>query len=802
MCGNPEAEASAYALFDYEIAAEIGGYDALQNLKYRCLQRGIRLASDMVPNHTGIDSKWIREQPDWFVSLQHSPFPSYTFNGTNLSTDPRFGIFIEDNYYNRTDAAVVFKRQDYWTGDVKYIYHGNDGTNMPWNDTAQLNFLNADVREAVLQNILKVAHSFSIIRFDAAMTLTKKHFQRLWFPEPGSGGDIPTRSEYGLSKSDFNKSMPDEFWREVVDRISAEAPDTLLLAEAFWLMEGYFVRTLGMHRVYNSAFMNMLKDEENEKYRNTVKNTIQFNPEILKRFVNFMNNPDEETALAQFGKSDKYFGACTMMVTMPGLPMFGHGQIEGFSEKYGMEYRRAYLREQVDHELVHRHEREIFPLMKKRYLFANVDNFLFYDFFTTEGRVNENVFAYSNQFDSECAVVIYNNKFAEAKGWIKTSVQYAVKAGTNGETRLLQRTLGEALNLHSNPINYCIFRDEVTGLEYIRESKEILEKGLYFELGAFKYFVAMDFREVQDNELHHYKQLATGLNGRGVFNISEALQELFLKPLSDAFNSLLSKERVEEFNKHRSSKIPPAAFVKNFEENYVNFLKQAKHFSCGTGNEIKLAKDIGLKLKVLLQLPNISLGGTKSRKVKKAEKFLGVSFIEDNFTWSLLLSWLLTHSLGKLVSATGYEEQSCIWLNDWLLGKRFDSVLRQFWTSEAETWEGRMLLNILVSEQNWFKLKKGNEYKTMSQLLKSGDIRKFLKVNTWDNVLWYDKENFEKLVWWLFLISVVQIISQPEMDSVKGVKIIQKTFDIIQHWLKAKKTSEYQLEKLLDELKK
>ena len=53
--------------------------------------------------------------------------------------------------------------------------------------------------------------------------------------------------------------MPEEFWREVVDRVAAEAPDTLLLAEAFWLMEGYFVRTLGMHRVYNSAFMNMLK---------------------------------------------------------------------------------------------------------------------------------------------------------------------------------------------------------------------------------------------------------------------------------------------------------------------------------------------------------------------------------------------------------------------------------------------------------------------------------------------------------------------------------------------------------------
>ena len=52
--------------------------------------------------------------------------------------------------------------------------------------------------------------------------------------------------------------------------------DTLLLAEAFWMMEGYFVRTLGMHRVYNSAFMNMLKNQENAKYINSIKTTLSF----------------------------------------------------------------------------------------------------------------------------------------------------------------------------------------------------------------------------------------------------------------------------------------------------------------------------------------------------------------------------------------------------------------------------------------------------------------------------------------------------------------------------------------------
>jgi len=92
------------------------------------------------------------------------------------------------------------------------------------------------------------------------------------------------------------------------------------------------------------------------------KNTQEFDRDILKRFVNFMSNPDEETAVAQFGKGDKYFGVATMLATMPGLPMIAHGQIEGFTEKYGMEFKRAYRDEVPDWDFVARHEREIFPL--------------------------------------------------------------------------------------------------------------------------------------------------------------------------------------------------------------------------------------------------------------------------------------------------------------------------------------------------------------------------------------------------------------------------------------------------------
>src|SRR5205814_954845 len=168
LCGNAEAVASAYSLRDYAIAEDLGGEAAYVNLRDRAWAYGIRLASDMVPNHMGIDSRWVIDHPEWFLSLPEPPFPAYSYTGADLSSDARVGIVLEDHYWDDTDAAVVFKRFDRQTGDERYVYHGNDGTSFPWNDTAQLDFLDADVREQVIRVIIEVARRFPIIRFDAA----------------------------------------------------------------------------------------------------------------------------------------------------------------------------------------------------------------------------------------------------------------------------------------------------------------------------------------------------------------------------------------------------------------------------------------------------------------------------------------------------------------------------------------------------------------------------------------------------------------------------------------------------------
>lgn len=534
LCGNPEAEASAYSLKNYEIATSIGGWEALENLRQRCADRRIRLASDMVPNHTGIDGDWIFNHSEYFIQQSYPPFPSYTYHGPNLSENPDIEIKLEDHYYDRTDAAVTFRRKDFRTGETSYIFHGNDGTSMPWNDTAQLDFLNPLTREAVFQQIKHVAKNFPIIRFDAAMTLAKKHIQRLWYPKPGLGGDIAGRAGSALDDATFHNLIPQEFWREVVDRLSVELPDTLLLAEAFWMMEGYFVRTLGMHRVYNSAFMNMLKNQENQKYRETIKTTISFEPEILKRFVNFMNNPDEDTAVEQFGEGDKYFGVCTLLATMPGLPMFGHGQIEGYKEKYGMEYSKAYWDEKPNQWMISEHYRRIFPLLKKRYLFSGVDYFQIFDL-VEDGHVHESAFCYINGNEQEKAMVLYNNQYESVQGWLKNSSAKLEKQGNDKRTETV--SLAEALGLTVGGRRYVLYEGFPDKLTYMVPSLKVFDEGGHFHLNGFESKVLLNIREVEDVD-GTYEMLYNDIGEQGIENLEQEILALRLKPVFKAMENL------------------------------------------------------------------------------------------------------------------------------------------------------------------------------------------------------------------------------------------------------------------------
>ena len=718
MRGNPEAAASAYSLDEYRIADDLGGEAAHANLRDRAWTRGIRLASDMVPNHMGIDSRWVIEHPEWFLSLPQPPYPAYSFTGADLSPDERAAIVLEDHYWDATDAAVVFKRADRRTGEERYIYHGNDGTSFPWNDTAQLDFLDPEVREQVIRTILDVARRFPVIRFDAAMVLAKRHVQRLWWPLPGSGDGIPSRAEHAMPQAEFDARMPVEFWREVVDRVAAEVPGTLLLAEAFWMLEGYFVRTLGMHRVYNSAFMHMLRDEDGAGYRRLVRETLEFDPEILQRYVNFMSNPDEETAVEQFGKGDKYVGVAMVMATMPGLPMLGHGQVEGFGEKYGMEFRRAVRDEQPDPWLVERHKRELFPLFHRRGWFAGVADFLWYDF-VTDGGVDDAVLAYSNGSGPTRSVVVYHTRFATTSGAIRDSIAFARKS-PSGAKRRVRRSLAEGLGLPHDPGAFVAFRDARTGLEYLRSCRELWERGLTLRLEAYEGHVFWEFRDLVDGPAGQWRRLAERLGGAGVPSLEGALQELQLEPVHRPLREVLAGLEPAERSSKATDPLPVEPFLRALAE------------ATGVPGDVEtVAASISAIVERVTAMTDLGRGDRAA-----------------------LLAWAVLSPLGALAPGADIAATSAAWYDELRLGPAVAGGLRAGGIEEAAAWGAADRVGVLLRLPRPALAPRGRSSVTarnerlLAAWLADPTTRAALGVNTWEGVEWLDGDRLMELARW------------------------------------------------------
>lgn len=800
LCGNPEAISSAYSLYTYRIADSLGGDAACQRLKEKAARFGIRLASDMVPNHMGIDSEWVIQHPEWFLSLDECPFPSYTFTGPDLSTDENIVVQIEDHYYDHSDAAVVFRRIDKRTGQTKYIYHGNDGTAMPWNDTAQLNYLDPAVREVVIQTIIEVARRFPIIRFDAAMTLAKKHIQRLWYPEPGSGGAIPSRSDFAISKADFDRSIPKEFWREVVERVEAEVPDTLLLAEAFWLMEGYFVRTLGMHRVYNSAFMHMLRDEDNSGYRTLIKNTLEFEPEILKRYVNFMNNPDERTAVEQFGSGDKYFGICTLMATLPGLPMFGHGQMEGFTEKYGMEYKKALYDELADENLMRRHEFEIFPVLYRRELFAGVDQFRLYDFLRSDGQIDQNVFAFTNRQHDQKTLVVFNNRYEFTRGRIKFSIPQSTRK--NPGRNKIDTSIAAALGLQKADSGYLRFHDLSTGLDFIRSVGELHDRGFEIDLNGYEHHVFVDFILVHADAYQDYDRLYAEYGHGGISNMDQALFDLRLQPVLSPLRSLINRDFLNHLLE--ASQKSQGGFSSNIaasiSEKTASFLIGAKQIANTSSDTDSLLKDILRAFQSIAQLCHLekSLAAPATQKIAKLLKPMRLEAVYEKARWYTLGSWAVISHIGKIMSAQFSSDTSQAWLEEWKLDQPLREALLNEGIHGTSQQNALSALSLAVKFQDWYERpQKDGVQKLLREWFSTPEVQIFLKVNRFDGKLWYDADAFQEFLWWMGIVAILQDQTRSTSSRVSLAETLVGSQAILKRIRQLDKTSGCQVEMLI-----
>ena len=262
---------SGFAITGYTVSEALGGDAALARLRARLAARGMRLMLDFVPNHTGLDHRWVDEHPDYYVPGSEADVAATPANYTRVA---------------RAGGDLV-------------LAHGRDPYFPGWPDTLQLDYSNPATQEAMAAELERIAQLCDGVRCDMAMLLLPEVFERAW------GRPAP------------------EFWPSAIRRVRERVPGFCLVAEAYWDLEWEL-----QQRGFDFAYDKRLYDRLREGRARPVREHLHSGLDFQSRLVRFLENHHEPRAAAAFGP-DMHRAAAVITFLSPGMRLFHQGQLEG-----------------------------------------------------------------------------------------------------------------------------------------------------------------------------------------------------------------------------------------------------------------------------------------------------------------------------------------------------------------------------------------------------------------------------------------------------------------------------------------
>jgi len=141
-------------------------------------------------------------------------------------------------------------------------------------------------------------------------------------------------------------------------------------------------------------------------------------------------------------------------------------------------------------------------------------------------------------------------------------------------------------------------------------------------------------------------------------------------------------------------------------------------------------------------------------------------------------------------------------LDEWGLIRVVRTVLAQLGMNNEESFRAETILRLLIQHQNWvFSLPENTTYSLVETWFTEEEIRTFLNVNRYRDILWFNQEAFEEMMWWMMTVALIRLSSDQNINFAELVERLFDAYELIEKVLKAEKTSEYQVEKLLEGLK-
>jgi len=273
---------SCFAITNYAVHSDFGGDVALERLRGRLHERGMRLLLDFVPNHTALDHGWVQEHPEYYVQ----------------GTDEQI-LHEPQNYVRINDGPKV-----------RVLAYGRDPYFSGWPDTLQLNYAEPALQVAMQQQLQNVASKCDGVRCDMAMLVLPDVFERTW----------------GL------RSEP--FWPSAIESIRSKRPNFLFMAEVYWDFE-WTLQQQGFDYTYDKRLYDRLRDA----HAGPVRDHFRADKEFQQKSARFLENHDEPRAAGTFAPR-MHQAAAVLTYLCPGLRFFHDGQFEGRVKKVSVHMSR------------------------------------------------------------------------------------------------------------------------------------------------------------------------------------------------------------------------------------------------------------------------------------------------------------------------------------------------------------------------------------------------------------------------------------------------------------------------------
>lgn len=286
---------SPYAIADYQVSSTLGGADGLQAFRCELKRRGLKLLLDFVPNHLGMDHRWLIERPELFV--QATKETEWTF------------------------------RQETGQGP-RWLAFGKDPNFGPWTDTVQLDYRKAETRAAMLETLQAIANLCDGVRCDMAMLVLNQIFWRTWQVFP-STEPVPVT----------------EFWSDAIRAVKKVHPDFLFLAEVYWSLESR-LQVLGFDYTYDKELYDRLVARD---AAGTQRHVLTQPVAVLSQGAHFLENHDERR-VARLLPFPEHRAALLAILCLPGLRLLHEGQLTGSLRRLPVQLQRR-AKEPVNQEI-------------------------------------------------------------------------------------------------------------------------------------------------------------------------------------------------------------------------------------------------------------------------------------------------------------------------------------------------------------------------------------------------------------------------------------------------------------------